>query len=68
MDENTIVENVQEPQAPSASSTWSYTAPTVEQQSLDAGTVATDADGQIVPLGTQSEVETPEEPEEETGN
>ncbi len=57
MAESTIADNAQ------TSSTWSYSTPTVEQQSLDAGTVTTDADGQIVPMGTDSEVEATEEPE-----
>lgn len=53
---------------PAISNTWSYVTPTVEQQSLDAGTVTTDADGMIVPLGTQSEVEIPQEPETGSGS
>lgn len=46
------------PQATEQDSTWSYTAPKVEAQNLDAGNIAADADGVIVKGETESETGT----------
>ena len=39
----------------SANDSWSYTAPKVEAQNLDAGNIAADADGVVVKGDTASE-------------